>query len=103
MATSTYFHQTTAQKAREVVRDGFRDATGKYLTEREHTGVWVSAESSDGNDGVRDASAVIAIEIENLDGFAEWEWVEEGKTRREWLVPAAVLNRLPRDVRRFRE
>jgi hypothetical protein len=78
------------------MRDGFCDATGSYLTDTEHTGVWVSAVPFDGNDGIHDSSLVIAIELESLDHIAEWEWVEEGKSRREWLIPAAVLNRLPR-------
>jgi hypothetical protein len=25
--------------------------------------------------------------------LAEWEWVEEGKPYREWLIPADIINR----------
>ena len=35
--------------------------------------------------------ALLQIDIAE-DLLAEFEWVEEGKPLREWLVPAAVLN-----------
>jgi hypothetical protein len=31
-----------------------------------------------------------------MDLISELEWIEEGKTCREWLVPASVLNKYPR-------
>jgi hypothetical protein len=79
----TVFHRTSRAAALQILRNGFRDTTGRYLTEREWTGVY----NSEGAAG----EALLQIEIAE-DRLAAFEWVEPGKTYREWLVPAAVLN-----------
>ncbi|HVQ79342.1 MAG TPA: hypothetical protein VMS82_05245 [Pseudolabrys sp.] len=82
----TVFHRTTKDAAAKILRDGFRDTTSRYLTDREWSGVWVSDRPLDNSEG---ASGEIDIAEDLLTAF---EWVEEGKPFREWLVPAAVLN-----------
>lgn len=85
-----FFHITDNANAEAILKDGFRDATRYYLTDQEHTGVWVSSEPFDGqyqNDGV----TLFTIEIPE-DVISEFKWVEEEKLIREWLVPAALLN-----------
>ena len=74
----------------KILRDGFRNATGRYLTNREWSGVWVSDRPLDNNEGAS-GEALLQITIAE-DLLAAFEWVEEGKPYREWLVPAAVLN-----------
>ena len=82
----TVFHRTTKDAAAKILQDGFRDTTSRYLTDREWSGVWVSDRPLDNSEG---ASGEIDIAEDLLTAF---EWVEEGKPFREWLVPAAVLN-----------
>ncbi|MGC1997634.1 MAG: hypothetical protein WA704_27475 [Pseudolabrys sp.] len=82
----TVFHRTTKDAAAKILQDGFRDITGRYLTDREWSGVWVSDRPLDNSEG---ASGEIDIAEDLLTAF---EWVEESKPYREWLVPAAVLN-----------
>jgi hypothetical protein len=38
----TVFHRTTKDAAAKILQDGFRNTTGRYLTDREWSGVWVS-------------------------------------------------------------
>ena len=83
------FHITSNANAEAILKEGFRDATWYYLTDQQHTGVWVSTEPFDGYDG--DASTLFAIEIPE-DVMGEFEWVQPGMRLREFLVPAALLN-----------
>jgi hypothetical protein len=88
----TLYHRTIRAAAEAICRDGFRDATGTYLTASEYTGVWVSDRALDANEGVDgDYLLRITLDAEEAD-VAEFEWVEEGKSYREWLMPAALLN-----------
>lgn len=88
-----FFHRTTAAAAEEILRSGFRDSEGTYLTELVWRGVWVSDEPLDESDGAPHGSILLVIECAlDAEYFADYEWIEEGKPYREWLVPAAVLN-----------
>ena len=88
-----FFHRTTPENARKIMDEGFRDARGTYLTDREFKGVWLSDIPLDCNEGAR-GDALLRITLscppEDLD---DYEWVEDGQTYREWLVPAALLNK----------
>jgi len=46
-----FYHRTTTQAAQQILKDGFRDATGAYLTTSEWTGVWLSDVPLDVNEG----------------------------------------------------
>src|SRR5262249_19765522 len=85
------FHRTTQAVAEQILRSGFRDHTARYLTDREWTGVWVSDRPLDNSEG---ASGETLLQIEVAEPLiSAYEWVEEGKPYREWLIPATVLNR----------
>jgi len=86
----TVFHRTTKDAAAKILQGGFRDITGRYLTDREWSGVWVSDRPLDNSEGAS-GEALLQIDIAE-DLHAAFEWVEESKPYREWLVPAAVLN-----------
>src|SRR5437867_3558114 len=62
------------------------------MTERMWRGVWVSAdEPLTVNEGAGTARDILVIDVpENL--VAGFEWIEEGKPYREFLVPAVILN-----------
>jgi hypothetical protein len=83
------YHRTPYAEA--ILRDGFRDATGTYLTSDTHTGVWFSDVPLDENEGA-DGDTVLALDIPD-DMLAEYEWIEEEKAYREFLCPATLVNR----------
>src|SRR5579862_2367229 len=85
------YHVTSAASAAEIDAQGFVDATGTYLTANEYTGTWVANVPLTENEGVVPAEAAFEIEIAEEE-LRAYEWIEEGKWYREWLVPAATLN-----------
>jgi hypothetical protein len=86
------YHRTTRKNADAILKCGFKDGSGTYLTDRRWSGVWLSNIPLDCNEG---AVGEILLEI-RLDlpesAIADYEWIEEGKSYREWLIPAALLN-----------
>jgi hypothetical protein len=89
------YHRTTAAAAQQIVREGFRDAEGYYLTDRLWRGVWLSDVPLDSSDfgGPPDATTLLRVTVDlDEEALSEWEWVEEGKPYREWLAPAALVN-----------
>lgn len=83
------YHGTDAAEA--ILASGFRDGSGNYLSDHEYEGAWVSDEPLDENEGAA-GSMVLAVDVPE-DIVARFEWVEEGRSFREFLVPADVLNR----------
>jgi hypothetical protein len=74
-----------------ILAEGFKDAEGSYGTSRLWRGVWVSAgDAVTANEGA-EGEDVVVVEISEAT-VSEFEWVEEGKPYREFLVPAAILN-----------
>jgi hypothetical protein len=88
-----FFHRTTAKNAANILKSGFRDAAGTYMTNTTVTGVWVSDKILDENEGAC-GDVVLQIEMdiskEDLDFY---EVKEDGKPYREWCIPAKQLNR----------
>jgi hypothetical protein len=83
------YHRTYVSEA--ILADGFRDGVGTYLTADTYHGVWVSDRPLGSNEGAS-GDVILAIEAPE-DVLSPFEWVEEGKPYREWLVPADILNR----------
>ena len=86
------YHRTTAASAESILRDGFKDGTGHYLTGQLHSIVWLSNEPLDINEG---ATGEVLLEVAldmREDDLAFYEWPEEGKPYREWLIPAPIVN-----------
>ena len=85
------YHRTSAAIAERILSEGFRDATGTYLTLNEHTGVWLSNVPLDVNEGAK-GDTLLQVELpEKM--IAKFEWIEDGKPYREWLVPALLINK----------
>jgi hypothetical protein len=82
------------EEASRIMTVGFEDKTSNYLTEQRWGGVFVSDRPLDCSDGVAlDATVLLEIHLGLLEAdISDYEWVEEGKTYREWLLPAATLN-----------
>ena len=87
------FHIANNTNAAAILKDGFRDVMGYHHAGQEWTGVWVSSEPLDWSQRqyLNEANTLFAIEIPE-DVISEFEWAEEGKLIREWLIPAELLN-----------
>jgi hypothetical protein len=83
------YHKTNAENVGAILRDGFMDAIGCYLTDTQHTGVWLS----DNPDACVGRGVLFELRFSGTEAeLSDFEWVEEGKKYREWLVPAAFVN-----------
>ena len=85
-------HSNTAD-TETVFKDGFRVVMEFHHAGQEWTGVWVSSEPLAWSERqyLNSANTVFTIEIPE-ESIAEFEWVEEGKMIREWLIPAKLIN-----------
>ena len=92
MSDLILYHRTTRRNAAAILENGFRDGEGNYMTDSWFHGVWVSDTPLDINEGAKgDALLEVRLSVCEED-LAYYEWVEEGKPYREWLVPAHLLN-----------
>ncbi len=90
MGLISLFHGTSKAAAEQIRAHGFRDATGTYMTSRKVTGTWLSDRPLDESEGAC-SQAYFEVEIEG--SLVEpYEWIEEGKPYREFLVPARIIN-----------
>jgi hypothetical protein len=94
------WHRTGKAAAESIFRDGFQDGHGTYMTGREHSGVWLSDQPLDSNEGAC-GDVLVRVNLACTEReIADYEWVEEGKGCREWLIPAVLLNRRAKISRR---
>jgi len=86
------YHRTHYKAARAILANGFKDGVGTYLTRHTHRGVWLSNTPLDINEGASgDTVLEVRLNIRRAEINA-YEWKEEGKGYREFLVPARVVN-----------
>jgi len=86
------FHRTDFDTAKVILREGFRDGIGNYLTENTYQGVWLSETPLDDNEGaLGDTLLKVTVKLSPRK-LADFEWKEEGKGYREFLIPADVVN-----------
>ena len=86
------FHRTTRKNVSNILRSGFVDGIGTYRTNTEHSGVWLSDMPLDANEGVFGDSLLVVVLGLTEEQLADFEWIEDGKGYREWLIPAALVN-----------
>lgn len=84
------YHRTAY--ADSILCTGFQDGTGTYLTAAAWSGVWFSDRPLDANEGAKGKQLLRVTTVLTEDYLARWEWVEDGKTYREWLIPAETVN-----------
>ena len=76
--------------APEILRDGFGETTGTYLTESDNSGVWLYDRPVDHRMGGGDEAEMLVVEMpESI--VAAFEWVTT-PAYRQFLIPAALLN-----------
>ena len=86
-----FYHRTTAKNAKAILRAGFKDGRGFYMTKSEHSGVWLSSFPLDANEGAG-GDALLLVELDLIEQeLAQFEWVEEGKGYREWLTKVQIV------------
>jgi hypothetical protein len=94
----TLYHRTTEDIARLIVVDGFRDGEGYYGTEYLHSGVWLSDRPLEADEGAL-GNALLRVELNVGDQqISQFEWIEDGKPYREWLIPARLINEIANRV-----
>lgn len=82
------YHKTFA--AESILAHGFKDSYGSYLTNEIWGGVWLSDRPLDDNEGA-DGDTLLSLEIPD-EVVEKYEWIEDGKPYREFLVPAETVN-----------
>ena len=85
-----FYHTTTSDGARSILSNGFRDREGYYLTKHLWKGVWLADRPLDCNSGA-DGDFLLEVHLD-IDEVAKYEWIEEGKSYREFLIPAELIN-----------
>lgn len=86
------FHRTSVDAARVILNSGFKDGTGKYMTTNKYSGVWLSNVPLTLNEGA-DGDTLLEVNLDLPDEELQlYEWAEEGKPYREWMIPAALIN-----------
>ncbi len=83
------YHRT--HNADAILAEGFKDGAGYYMTDRLWSGVWLSDRPLDVNEGPK-CYTLLAVEIPE-ETILPYEWVDEGKPYREFLVPVELANR----------
>jgi hypothetical protein len=88
-----FYHVTTSDRARTILREGFRDNRDCYGTDQPRSGIWLADRPLDSNDTVS-ADTILAVSLDcELDALLDFEWVREGQSYREWLIPADFVNK----------
>src|SRR2546428_8644333 len=87
-----FYHWTTRANADSILRNGFRDGTGNYLTaDQRFTGVWLSDRPLDINETGTAGDCHLILEMP-ASLVEPNEWGEGEMGYREFLVPANVIN-----------
>jgi hypothetical protein len=85
------YHSTNQEAAKAILSGGFIDRTGTYGTDCDWSGVWLSNQRRSELDGAPSAAVILEVNIA-AKFVTKYEWKEEGRRYREFLVPAATLN-----------
>ena len=93
------YHSTSQEAASQILEAGFEDRLYYGIA----SGVFFSDRPLDAGDGVAaSAEAVIVIECklsaDQLDGFEVIVDDRPPEAYREWLIPAALANQMPREL-----
>ena len=87
------FHRTDKETSVKILKGGFCDGVGNYLTTNEYKGVWLSNCPLDENEGAYGEILLEVLIDLTADELIKYEWIEQNKWYREFLVPANVVNK----------
>lgn len=85
-----FYHRTNADNARAIIESGFKNISGYFMSNRIWTGVWLSSIPVECVAG--DTLLMVKMDIDQRE-LTHWEWASEGRSYREWLIPAGIVNR----------
>jgi hypothetical protein len=86
------WHWTRTQEVAEaILRDGFTDGEGTYLTAQRWSGVWLADTPDAFSADYKGPLLRVTLHLPEST-LHNYEWVEEGRGHREWLIPATVVN-----------
>ena len=83
-------HETSNENAAAIQAESFRDTGG--MTKANVAGAFLSYRPLDASEGPRDTVVAVDLPLSKAD-LDQYEWKEEGKGYREWLISAAVNNK----------
>lgn len=86
------YHRTTGEGARAIMERGFRNDSGYFMGQRTWTGVWLSACAPDAKSNADETILRVSVSMGERE-LSRWEWTGEGRSCREWLIPAGLLNK----------
>ena len=88
-----FYHRANAEEARAILESGFTNSSGYFRDNKIWTGVWLSSTPVDSsNNGDDEALLIVKLEADER-ALSRWEWTAEGRSYREWLIPAALINK----------
>jgi len=88
-----FYHRTNADNGRAIVDSGFKNSSGYFMNNRIWTGVRLSSIPVD-SDPLLTGDALLMVKLDMDEGeLSRWEWTAEGRSHREWLMPATLVNR----------
>jgi hypothetical protein len=91
----TLYHCTRSARAQEVLGRGFCGVAGIYMSPKEGHGVWLLDQPlhAPAFGGPAEADTLLRVVL-NLseEDITAYEWVEEGKPYRQWLLPASLVD-----------
>lgn len=83
------FHLTAERNAANILRVGFLDGTGRYMTEAEYSGVWLTNDPDRIEGAKGDTLLVVDLDLEPAE-LDQFEWKDQ-RGYREWLIPSDYL------------
>ena len=84
------YHVTTSDAAKAILRAGFRNTAGTYGPGR--SGVCLVDRPLDCNDISADTILAVSLDC-GPNHLSDYEWVQEGQSYQEWLIPADFVNK----------
>jgi hypothetical protein len=88
LRTVKLYHPT--KHSVEILRDGFGERSGTYLTHTDQSGVWLFDRPVNAHIGIDDSDVMLELEVpESV--VAPFEWAVD-LPYREFLMPAALVN-----------
>ena len=86
------YHRTDFDSAQAIIREGFRDGVGTYLTRNNNSGVFLSDRPLDEGQGAHgDTLPRVTVNLTAKE-LANYEWKEDFKPYREFCIPASFVN-----------